>query len=140
MHHRDGGGGVELGEKIPVSHGVHAVRADFREFQDRSHRIAISGVGHSGQGAAPQGQHIHTGGAVGEPADVTFQHFEVGQYVMGEQDRLSALQVCVARHHNVDVLFREADQGALYGPQAGNRVANGGAGVQAHVQGNLVVA
>ena len=136
----DGGGGMELGEKIAIGHGVHAVGTDLRKFQSQSDSGAIGGIWDTGQGSAAQGEHVHADGAIREAANVALQHFEVGQHVVSEQHRLRALQVRVARHQDFLVLPCQFDEGALHRPQTGNRVVNGGASVQAHIQGDLVVA
>ena len=59
---------------------------------------------------------------------------------MGEQHRLSPLQVGIAGHHHIEVSFPQAYQRALHTTQSRHGVGDGGTGVQTHIQRDLIVA
>src|ERR1700738_1482768 len=59
---------------------------------------------------------------------------------MWEENRLGALQMGVARHHHIDMLFREVEQGALQRAKARNDLDNLRAYVKAQIERDLIVA
>ena len=140
MHAGDGGGGQVLQHVVAVADGIQAVGAHRREAEVARQRLAVDGERGAGQGGRAQRQHVGPRVAAGEALAVALEHENVGQQVMGEDDRLRALQVRVARHRRVHRLRRSRQQRLLRAAQPGHRLGHDVLEVETLVQRDLVVA
>ena len=113
MHPENRNRRQNLAGKIPVAHGIHAVRGDAGKPQLARHRLAVQKNRRSRDGAGAERHRIHAGAGVAESTGVAVEHFDIGQKVVGKKDRLGALEVRVARHDGVAVTLGEADEFAL---------------------------
>src|SRR5213593_4853168 len=93
-----------------------------------------------GLGAANPRSRASASRSMGKALPVARQHEHVRQQVMGEQDRLSALQVRIPGHPAVQVLFRASEQRSLDVGDAVIHVAEDVAEIEPLVQRDLVVA
>ena len=75
------------------------VTADVTEAEFPGHEFAVDGEGGSGQGSGAKGEDVNSSKTILETGAITPEHFEVGQQVVGEKDRLSRLQMGVAGHN-----------------------------------------
>ena len=77
---------------------------------------------------------------IAETRQVTPEHFDIGHQMVAESNGLRRLQVGEARHHRFSMVFGEVEQRALQPLDQRQHVINGGAQVQPHVGGDLIVA
>ena len=117
MHPEDRAAGEKLEEKIPVAHRVQAVRRGALKAEVPGERLAVDGERRARQGSGPERQDVHPLEAIPEAFAVALEHEDIGEEVMGEEDRLGPLQVRVAGHGDPEVLFRPADQRGLDFPE-----------------------
>ena len=120
--------------------GVHAVRRHGREAELPGDGFAVHRVGHAGECSAAEREHVGPGAGLPEALCVPAEHLEVGQHVVGEEHGLGPLEMRVARHHGVGVSFGQPDQRDAQPVDSVQDVADGLLHVQAHVDGDLVVA
>ena len=113
MCHQDRQGRQGFEEKITVAHRIDAVRRHAREAQFVRHELAVQFEGGPGQRPGAQGHAIGPPSRVIEPAGIALQRPEQGQGVVGEQDGLRLLQMCVPRHDGVEVLTGTVYQNLL---------------------------
>jgi len=83
---------------------------------------------------------VHTGVGIAESAGVAVEHFDIGQKVVGEKDRLSALEVRVARHDGAAVTLGETNEFALQALELLSEGIAGFAQPESKIKGDLVVA
>ncbi len=74
------------------------------------HEFAVDRVGGAGQRGGAERQAVDALAAVGEALGIAAEHFEIGQQVMAESDRLGDLQVGEAGHDGVGVLLGQIEQ------------------------------
>ena len=110
------------------------------EAQLSGHELPVDGVRHAGEGPAAEGQDVGGLQSVTEPAGVASQHLEVGEQVVGEEDGLGALHMCIPRHHHLGVSFGLVHQGPPEPVNSVQDLARGLFGIQTDVHGHLVVA
>ena len=75
--------------------------------------MAVEGVGESGEGAAAKGKDGGGVSALAEALLVALEHVEVGEEMVGQQDRLGALEMGVAGHDGVGVFLSLQGNGLL---------------------------
>jgi hypothetical protein len=132
--------GQELDHVVAVAHRVHAVRGGRAEAEVARERLAIDGEGGTGQRSRAEREAVVAPAAVAEALAVAGQHRHVGQQVVRQEDRLSALHVRVAGHGRGRVLLRAVEQRALELGEPLVDVAQDVAQVESLVEGDLVVA
>ena len=131
---------MEFQEEVPVGDGVHAVCTDGVEAELICDELAVEGVGDAGEGAAAEGEDGGGVPALLEAALVSLEHLKIGEEVMGQQDGLGALEVGVAGHDDVCVLFGLLQEGLLEVDGGFDGLPACFHGVEAHIGGDLVVA
>ena len=99
-----------------------------------------TGYGHAGERAAAEREHVGADAGLPEALGVPAEHLEVRQHVVGEEHGLGPLEVRVARHHGVRVSLGQPDELAAQRVDCRQYVADDFLHVQAHVDGDLVVA
>ena len=107
-HHQRGGGGEFDGE-IAIGDGIERVFADAVEAELARDEFAVDRIAGAGQRGGAQRQAVDAAAAVGHALGVARQHFEVGQQMVAEGDRLRDLQVGEAGHDGVGVLLGQVD-------------------------------
>ena len=120
MHHGEGACSLEFHYEIPVGYGVKAVCADLAKAQFPGQEVTVYGVRDASQSAATKWQDIGAVQAVPESLFISLKHIEIGQQVVGEKDRLSLLQVSIARHYYVLVCLGQLQQRRLQIVQPGD--------------------
>ena len=104
----------ELDDEVAVRDGVERVRRDRR--RSRAPRPSSRGRAGSPRPAsapAPSGEHVGPAARVGEPATVALEHLDVGEQVVGEQDRLGRLDVGRPGQDGVALALGELDERPL---------------------------
>ena len=109
MNHNQGSGGGELNGKIAVRYGIERVLADLFETQQLGGDFALNRVGGAGQCGGAERHTVDAFAAVGHALEIAAEHFNVGEHVMPEADRLGNLQMGKAGHDGFGVLFRQID-------------------------------
>ena len=136
----EGERGEQLHGEIPVAHRIHRVLGDRREFKQAGDEFAIEANGRAGDRSAAEREHVEAAARVGDPAEIAVKHFDVGEQVVREIDRLRPLQVGIAGNEHVAIGRGQFDQGALRGPEQGAERVAFVAEVEAEIQGDLVIA
>ena len=140
VHADHGADRQKLDQKIPVGHGIEAVCADPGKTEQTGHIGPVYRQAGAGQGAGSERQHIDPVSAFLQALGVAVQHVVIGQQVMGQQHRLGALQVGIARHDHVAVPLGQPGQAFLERGQQLVDVLSFLAQVQADIQHDLVIA
>ncbi len=146
MDGEEGGGAAEFDGEVAVTDCVHAVLGDLGasfcidEAEVFGDGFPVEGEGGAGEGAASQGEDAGALGGIGEAVVVAFEHFHVGEEVVGEVDGLGALEVGIAGQESIGVLCGELGQGVLEGTDFLLEREDFLEGPEAHVQGDLVIA
>ena len=130
----------EFHHEVAVRDGIHAVGADGGKAQLLGQELTVGRVRHPRQCSAAKGQHVDPLVAVMHPPNVAMKHLKVGQHVMRKENRLRPLKMGIPWHNHALVAPGQTHQGSLHPSQAGHGIGDDLAGVEAHVQGDLVVA
>ncbi len=113
MRHQKGGACQELHDEVAIAHGVHAVQVNAVKLQQLGDESAVDRECGASQRTRPERQHVYPFPAVAHPLDVALQHGHIRHHMVAEEDRLGPLQVCVARHHRIQVAARLLQQRLL---------------------------
>ncbi|MCY1421274.1 hypothetical protein D9M71_369240 [compost metagenome] len=140
MHHRQGRGGAEFDGEVAVGNAVQRVAGDRFEAQQFTGDRPVDGVGGAGQRGAAQRHAVGALAAVDQALVVAAEHFEPGQQVVAEGDRLGGLQVGEAGHDGVGFALGLLQQALLQAGDFGEDDVDLVAQPQADVGGHLVVA
>ena len=81
--------------EVTITHRVHRVAGDAAHVQILGHALAVDGEGGRGQRSRAERRLVGAAGGVDEAAAVAPEHGHVGEQVVGQADRLGALQVGV---------------------------------------------
>ena len=95
VDHPEGDRAQRLDDEVAVRDRVEGVRADAIEVELTGGGLAVERVAGAGQGTRPERADVRPPPSVGQAVAVALDHLDVRQEVMGEQDRLGALQVGV---------------------------------------------
>ena len=126
--------------KVAVAHRVHRILGQTVKAEQPRHHLAVQRQGGTGQRAAAEGADVRAPVAVEQPALVALQHFDVGQQMMRQINRLGALQMGVAGDEHVGILPSQSDQRGLQPVDGEAQRNNFLAQPQPHVQRDLIVA
>jgi hypothetical protein len=110
VHHQQRAGGGEFDGEVAIRDGVQRVFANAVEAELLGDEFAVDRVGGAGQRGGAERQAVDALAAVGEALGVAAEHFEIGQHVVAEGDRLGDLQVGEAGHRRAGFLFGQIDQ------------------------------
>ena len=147
MHRGDGGGREEIQREIAIGDGVQRVGGGAVEAQGVGGHVAVDRERSAGEGGRAERAFVHALAAIGQAAAVAAEHFDIGEHVVAEGDRLCRLQMGEAGHrvrrvfggavgehaHDVGDLAVDAVDGVAH-PEAevgGDLVVAAAAGVQA---------
>src|SRR4249920_41407 len=96
---------VETNSRIKsIAHRVDTVFRNPRKVEQLGDVISIDRKAGSGQGAGAERQHIDAIETARKPLPVTLEHLVVCKQMMGKPYRLSALQVRIAGHDDLQIL------------------------------------
>ncbi len=140
MHHEDGQVREELQQVVSVRDAVHGIAGRAVKAQLRRHIGPVQGIGGPGQGSCPQRALVHAGAAVADPCVVSSEHLKVGAQVVGQGRRLGLLQVGEARHIGLCVGLHDGQDGLQELLEQGQDLIRRLPCIEAHIQGDLVVA
>jgi hypothetical protein len=113
VHHQQRAGGGEFDGEVAVGYGIQRVLADAFEAELFGDVFAVDRVGRAGQRGGAERQAGNALAAIDEALGIAAEHFEVGQHVVAEGDRLGDL--CVKPGIGVAASFGQIDQGAAEG-------------------------
>lgn len=139
MHHADGRRRLEIQQEIAIGDRVHAVCRDLRETELLSHVLPVDGVRHARKRTAPERQHVGSLVCLAKALAIAVEHLEVSEHVVSEEHGLRALQMCIPRHHNVEVGFGDCYQRGLQALDGLDDLCRQVLGVEPHVHRDLVV-
>ncbi len=140
MHHRHAGSGAEFDGEITVRHAVQRVAGHGFEAQQLAGELAVDRVGGARQRGAAQGHAVGALAAVDQALVVAAEHFEPGQQVVAEGDRLGRLQVGETGHDGFGFTLGLLQQALLQAGDFGQDQVDFVAQPQADIGGHLVVA
>ena len=140
MHHQHRSEGQEIQNVIPVADRVHAVRVNRCKIQLLRHIKTVDGESGSGNGTGPQRHHIRVFPYPQQAAEVTLQHVEISQQMVGKGDGLRPLQMGIARHQGLVVFFCHCQEFPFKIQQQFPNLYQLPFHVHMHVQSHLVVA
>ncbi len=139
VHAEDGRMGEELQDEVAVGNGVHAVRAGAVESEIPGERRPVDGERGPGQGRGSERHDVDPREAPTTTLAVARQHEHVREQVVGEQDRLGALQMRVPGHRAVRMRLGAFHQRSLRLGNAPVDAADDVAEVQPLIERDLVV-
>src|SRR5438552_4415260 len=113
MHPDHGETKKEFAHEVAIADGIDAVFTDARKAEIACDTFAIENDGGPSEGAGTKRENIGTNQAITDAFFVTFKSFDLAEQVMRKSDRLSALQMRVTGHENIDVSFGEIEQRGL---------------------------
>ena len=122
-------GGYQLDGKVTIAHCIEAVVGHTVEAQLGSDTLAIQGKRGCGQCTRSERTLVRPARRVAETTAVSSQHLLVCQKMVANANRLCTLQVGVARHDVVDVLFCQVDKCTPEVVDSGDELLGGGARV-----------
>src|SRR5262245_57571959 len=128
-----------LDDEVAIGDRVEAVRRRTGEAEPGGEPLAIDRERASGEGAASERAGIRALRGVGETSVVPAEPVEVREQEMGEEDRLRALQVRVARNGVAAVPLGEIDEGPAETPQRLSRSSDGVDREEPQIRGDLIV-
>ena len=140
MDHRQRRRGHELDHEVAIRDGVERVRGHTVEAELAGRLLAVERVARAGQRASPQRREVGSSTSVGQPASVALEHLDIGQQVMGQQDRLGRLDVGRPWQNCLADTLGQADQGTLELEDGDVDPVGRAAQPQPQVGGDLVVA
>ena len=103
-------GGEEFDGKVAVANGVHRVGGYAGKPELVSNELAVEGNGGSGDGSRSEWKNVHAPRAVGVAVMIAVEHFDVREEVVGESDRLCALEMGVAGDDHVRIFVGEVNE------------------------------
>ena len=71
--------------------------------------FALNRVGGTGKGGGAERHTVDAFAAVGHTLEIAAEHFDIGEHVVSEADRLGGLQMGETGHNGFGVLFRQID-------------------------------
>jgi len=114
MHGQQRAGGAKFDGEIAIAHGVHGILGNARlasfeiyKIQKLGNKFTIQWQSASGNRTASHRTHIHPQIAIIQSVVVTLEHFNISQNMMGEINRLRALQVSVARNDYIRIFISQ---------------------------------
>ena len=140
MDRAKGGGRQVFQCEIPIRHRIQGVGRRPVEAEHAGGPVAVDGKRRAGQGGGAERAFVQAPAGVGNAAAVAAEHLDIGEQVVAERHRLCRLEMRVAGHHRVGVLFGPVDQDTLKRPQPAIEAVEGIAHPQPEVGGDLVVA
>ena len=140
MRHHQRSSGAEFDGEVAVGNGIERIAAYVVETQRPGHAFAIDREGGAGQRRRAQRQAVDALAAVGHAFCIAAEHFDIGQHVVAEGDRLRHLHVREAGQDGVDMAFGQVEQGEAKGAQEAHDVVDGTAHVEADIGRHLIVA
>jgi hypothetical protein len=140
VRHHQCGGGAEFDCEIAVGYRVERVAADVVEAERAGDPFTIDREGGAGQCSRTQRQAIDALAAVCHALGVAAEHFDIGQHVMAERDRLRDLHVGEAGEDGFGMLFRQVEQRRAQLAQQSDNVVDCRAQVKPDVGRHLIVA
>ena len=129
-----------LDHEIAVRDRIERVRADAIEAELHRGRLTIERISGARQRPRPERRDVDPFPGIGQPAAVALGHLDIGEQVMGEQDRLCRLDVGRARQHGRPVALGEGDERPFEVEQGEEEIVDRPARPQSKVGGDLVVA
>ncbi len=126
--------------EVAIGDGIERIRRGPVEAERLRGGVAIEIERRAGDRARAERALIEPLARIGEPAAVPRRHFDIGEQVMAEGDRLGRLHMGEAGHHRVGVRLRLLGERVLKVPQCGFQIVDGVAYPQPEVGGDLVVA
>ena len=138
-------GSAEFDEEVPVGDGVHGILRDagaaFRigKTQQRGHQLAVEGQCAAGNGPRSKRTDVQSSKGVRQTAGVTVEHLDVGQAMVGEEDRLGPLQVRVTGDDDLRVPLAQFDQRALKPAQFAQEGFDLIPQPESDIQGDLII-
>ena len=140
VHAADGNGGEEFQREIPVRDRVQRIGHGLVEAQGFGGHVTVDRKGGAGQGRGAERRFIQPLPRIGETAAVASQHFDIGEQVMAEGDRLCRLQMGESGHDRIGMPFRLVKQHQLQPQQSLVEPVDGIADPQAQIGRYLIVA
>ena len=140
MHLNHGQIKREFEYKIAVAHAVNAVVGHIVETEFAADLIPVDRIGCSGKRTRAERQNVGSLIAVVKSQYIALKHLRIGKQLMRKRHRLGTLQMRVAAHDGVGVVFRDTDD-CLH--EVHDKLFDGLyliAQIHAHIERNLVVA
>ena len=113
MNHDEAGRGEEFHAVVAVRNRVKRILHDAFEPEKLSRVLTVDRIGGAGESGGAKRRTVHAVPKVKHAFVVALEHFDVGEHVVTEGDRLRDLHVGEARHHRVGLLLRHAHEHLL---------------------------
>jgi hypothetical protein len=140
VHHRQRGRAGKLDEVVTVTDGVETVVGDPIETKFMGHPFAIDWVVGTGEGTGPERELVDAATDFVESLGIAREHLEIGQQVVGKEDRLGLLEVGVARDGGIWIAISQVEQGEAGFSEASRELIDLLAQKEAGSDGDLVIA
>ena len=140
MRHEDGKIREQFQHEIAISDGVEAVFRHAVHAELFGHELPVERVARAGQRAGAQGRGQRARAALGKAFAVAQKHLRIGHEVVRQRHRLRPLQMRIARHDGIQMLFRHIAQGLDEKSALFARSFDLVAEVEAQIQRHLIVA
>src|ERR1043166_753556 len=130
--------------KIAIADGIQRVLRDFgptfmvHKAEQLGDQLALKRKRRTGDSAAAERANIDPGKTLAQALVVARQHFDVGQQVMHEIDRLSPLQVSIAGNDGLDFLRAKFNECLLKRADIHGKTDDLLAQPEPHVQRDLI--
>ena len=110
---------TELHAEVAIAHGIETVGVDRIETQLCRRPTAVDRHRRTGKGSSPEGGDVDPTSHILQTVPVTLQHLDVSQQMVSQAERLSPLQMGVARDQSASVLIRLGPESPLQSNQIG---------------------
>ena len=140
MHRADRGRRQRLQREIAIGHAVERIGGRPVEAKGFGGGKAVDREGGARQCRGPQRTFVQAFAGILHATAITAEHFDIGQKMMTESDRLCRLQMGKAGHHRAGKLHRALHQCQLQIPHLLVDTVERVAHPQFHVGGDLVIA
>ena len=140
MHGADAGGRKGFEDEIPVRDGIERIGRRPVEAERFGRHVAVDRIGRAGQRRRAERAFVEPFARIGEPAGIAPEHFDIGQKMMAEADRLGVLQMGEAGQDRVRLLLGPRDEHLLQRRDLIEKRVDGVAHIELEIGRDLVVA
>ena len=130
----------KFANEVAIADCIETILAEVSKSEFACDQFAIKDDAGTGERAGAERQNVSSFQTIIKAFEIARERFDLAQQIVREQNRLGALQMRVAGHNKIDMLFGEIDERRLQFLELRRRLAGLFFDVKPEVERNLVVA